>query len=44
MSSEMVTQLISIGGSVVTTMVAAWAKSYFERRKANGARERSTKD
>lgn len=32
--SEVVTQLVSIGGSVLTTLVAAWAKSYFERRKA----------
>lgn len=42
--SEVVTQLVSIGGSVLTTLVAAWAKSYFERRKTNAVRERSTKD
>lgn len=32
--SDVVTQLISVGGSVLTTLVAAWAKNFFERRKA----------
>lgn len=43
-SSEVITQLISVGGSVVTTLVAAWAKSYFERRKAAAAERKASAD
>lgn len=32
-------QVISIAGSVLTTMVAAWAKSHFERRRASIRRD-----
>ena len=39
--NEIISQLISVGGSIVTTLLAAWAKSYFERRKLAAAERKS---
>lgn len=42
--NEVVTQLISIAGSAFVTLLAAWAKNYFERRKADAVEQKSTAD